>query len=333
MAASNNRPFQPAPVASGAVPHQRQRAAPPPLLDGHRPDFTFEFRGWRTRFTEAQMVEALRARHAQLGRPFTIAEYNAWPERPCSGGLILLRFKLWRNAMKLAGIEGARGRDYTPAELIKNLERAWRTLGRRPGNHTFRAHSAIGIAPYQRIWGSLRMACKLFAKYKRGQLTRKALLYPARPGRRKLGLSLRWKILEAAGHRCTGCGKSSRDRGVRLEIDHITPITAGGTNDPKNLRVLCFCCNRGKGCNKPLARRGHARIGSASALIRATKSNQASTTARAKPSPTPLPKAAGRHNRSLVRKHEVTPPELRAPEGGATTPKRRISVCLDPHHP
>ena len=219
----------------------------PRPLDGHAKNFAFDFHCRRTRITESMMVAALRARHAQLAGPFTIAQFNAWPAKPCSGGLIAMRFKTWRNAMHTAGIAGARGRDYTPAELIRNLELAWRSLGRRPGYHTLRLHGTIGVCPYQRVWGSLRRACELFSKFKRGQLTRKALLHSPRPGRTKMSLRARWLILEAAGHRCSGCGKSPRDRGTRLEIDHIIPVSAGGTNDPMNLRVLCFRCNRGKG--------------------------------------------------------------------------------------
>ncbi|ANA85289.1 HNH endonuclease [Gordonia phage BritBrat] len=32
----------------------------------------------------------------------------------------------------------------------------------------------------------------------------------------------------------------------QLEIDHITPYSRGGTNDPENLRCLCDVCNRAK---------------------------------------------------------------------------------------
>lgn len=34
---------------------------------------------------------------------------------------------------------------------------------------------------------------------------------------------------------------------VVLEVDHVTPISAGGTNDVLNLVTACFDCNRGKG--------------------------------------------------------------------------------------
>ena len=42
--------------------------------------------------------------------------------------------------------------------------------------------------------------------------------------------------LRRAAYRCElpDCGKASR-----LEVHHVTPLHAGGTNEPENLRVLC----------------------------------------------------------------------------------------------
>lgn len=49
------------------------------------------------------------------------------------------------------------------------------------------------------------------------------------------------KKLRRLGHRCSGCG--SRDR---IEIDHIIPLSKGGTNDIHNLQPLCRTCNARK---------------------------------------------------------------------------------------
>jgi len=35
-------------------------------------------------------------------------------------------------------------------------------------------------------------------------------------------------------------------RSVRLQVDHIRPISEGGTNDKSNLRVVCSACNKGR---------------------------------------------------------------------------------------
>ncbi len=55
---------------------------------------------------------------------------------------------------------------------------------------------------------------------------------------------LRFEILTRDKFRCTLCGATKKT--TVLEIDHITPRCEGGTNDPKNLRVLCHECNAGK---------------------------------------------------------------------------------------
>ena len=52
---------------------------------------------------------------------------------------------------------------------------------------------------------------------------------------------LRYFILSRDNFKCKLCG--SREI---LEVDHILPLHAGGTDDPKNLQTLCHNCNYGK---------------------------------------------------------------------------------------
>lgn len=54
------------------------------------------------------------------------------------------------------------------------------------------------------------------------------------------------EIKQRDGYRCQICGRGLAD-GVKLEVDHIKPVSKGGTSDPENLRTLCWDCNRGKG--------------------------------------------------------------------------------------
>jgi 5-methylcytosine-specific restriction endonuclease McrA len=62
--------------------------------------------------------------------------------------------------------------------------------------------------------------------------------------REPIGLSKRYAVMKKDGFQCVLCGSSGKE--AKLEIDHIVPVSAGGGEEIKNLRTLCFNCNRGK---------------------------------------------------------------------------------------
>ena len=64
--------------------------------------------------------------------------------------------------------------------------------------------------------------------------------------RRSISRAKRLRILMRDGHRCRYCGAGVAD-GAVLELDHITPVARGGSNDESNLVAACQACNRGKG--------------------------------------------------------------------------------------
>lgn len=75
---------------------------------------------------------------------------------------------------------------------------------------------------------------------------------------RTISPQLRNEILERNGFTCQLCGAGVGDtdpfnpnRKVRLHIDHIIPISQGGTDDKGNLRVLCSACNQGRANVQP----------------------------------------------------------------------------------
>jgi diadenosine tetraphosphate (Ap4A) HIT family hydrolase len=53
--------------------------------------------------------------------------------------------------------------------------------------------------------------------------------------------TLRYEVLKRAVFRCELCGASAEDRA--LEVDHIVPRNAGGSDDLTNLQALCYSCN------------------------------------------------------------------------------------------
>jgi hypothetical protein len=69
---------------------------------------------------------------------------------------------------------------------------------------------------------------------------------PPTPRRRPIPKTLRFDVLHRADYTCQACGAKAAD-GAELHIDHIHPVSKGGTNDPTNLQALCRDCNLGKG--------------------------------------------------------------------------------------
>lgn len=54
----------------------------------------------------------------------------------------------------------------------------------------------------------------------------------------------RFEILRRDNHTCQYCGGKAPD--VTLHVDHIIPVTLGGTDQPGNLVAACKDCNLGK---------------------------------------------------------------------------------------
>lgn len=56
-------------------------------------------------------------------------------------------------------------------------------------------------------------------------------------------LRLRARIFGRDGYVCRYC---KRDGDIKWAVDHIIPLSRGGTNDEDNLTVACFQCNSSK---------------------------------------------------------------------------------------
>ena len=57
----------------------------------------------------------------------------------------------------------------------------------------------------------------------------------------QLSASQRERIMQRDGWQCRQCGS-----GDSLEVDHIVPTYAGGTDEPGNLQTLCRSCHQRK---------------------------------------------------------------------------------------
>ena len=62
--------------------------------------------------------------------------------------------------------------------------------------------------------------------------------------------TVRFEVFKRDRFTCQYCGASAPD--VLLEVDHIKPVSKGGTNEMLNLITACRDCNRGK-TNKTLS--------------------------------------------------------------------------------
>ena len=63
--------------------------------------------------------------------------------------------------------------------------------------------------------------------------------------KRSVSKKTRFEVFKRDAFCCQYCGASPPN--VILEVDHVIPVSGGGSNDELNLITACFDCNRGKG--------------------------------------------------------------------------------------
>lgn len=57
---------------------------------------------------------------------------------------------------------------------------------------------------------------------------------------------MRFEVMERDNFTCRACGRTPREDGVKLHVDHIVAVANGGGSTPDNLQTLCQDCNLGK---------------------------------------------------------------------------------------
>ena len=65
-----------------------------------------------------------------------------------------------------------------------------------------------------------------------------------KPKREAIGKKIRFEVFKRDSFKCQYCGKSAPE--VVLNVDHIKPVSKGGTNEIVNLITSCWDCNIGK---------------------------------------------------------------------------------------
>ena len=67
---------------------------------------------------------------------------------------------------------------------------------------------------------------------------------PQETTRKSLSKKIRFEVFKRDAFTCQYCGRKAPD--VVLQIDHIEPVSKGGTNEFLNLVTSCVACNSGK---------------------------------------------------------------------------------------
>lgn len=60
---------------------------------------------------------------------------------------------------------------------------------------------------------------------------------------------VRYEVLRRDEYTCRYCGEAAPD--VKLTVDHVNPVSLGGSDDPSNLVAACQDCNAGKSSSQP----------------------------------------------------------------------------------
>lgn len=64
--------------------------------------------------------------------------------------------------------------------------------------------------------------------------------------RRKVSPGIQHLVHQRAYQLCEYCHTAERWQYVRFTIDHVVPLSQGGSDDAENLALACFHCNRRK---------------------------------------------------------------------------------------
>jgi hypothetical protein len=209
--------------------------------------FKFDLNAKRIKVTDNDMIHSLQRYYDLMKQPFTTEEYDRWDDRICASCTIINRFDSWRKALAKIGItSGIRAYKYTTEELIDNLEIVWRELGYPPGKRMLSKHGyRISERPYNDRWGSVANACKQLKLFKEGKIKQSELLRTPRTAERKsIPLSVRWAVMQRDNFRCMKCGR--RPPEIKLQVDHVVPLSKGGPDIEDNFQTLCNECNAGK---------------------------------------------------------------------------------------
>jgi len=200
------------------------------------------------------LADLRRVALCRRGEALTMRAYNQAGRYRAS--TLVRRFGSWARALEAAGLPTSRRWRVPEGDLLANLGKVWRRLGRQPGWRELTsqdARSRFAGSTYKARFGSWHKALTAFERYIRDGGRSAPRVRPShsaiRPaGPRDVGWRLRAKVLIRDNCLCRMCGASpAKDPTVTLHVDHVVPWARGGRTVLENLQTLCERCNIGKG--------------------------------------------------------------------------------------
>jgi len=202
-------------------------------------------------YNEDAIIQELK-RIAHITGKNTVTKKDIESVGRLSYGVVNKRFGSLRRALQKADLIPQRFMKSEENELLGILVELWEQVlaseGRRPLRNDHKKYGyAVSSDTFVRRFGSWKKA--LLRAYEsasedKTNLETEIVHHKNQISRTVLSLRKRFFVLKRDDFTCQICGASGK--GVRLEVDHIVPVSKGGTNDLANLQTLCFNCNRGK---------------------------------------------------------------------------------------
>ena len=186
-------------------------------------------------------------------KTFSRDEFDSWKKRACSSDTIVRHYGSWENALKDVGIPTNKKHEYTIEELLEHFEKVWRWVEQAPSigdlkKYNLKFNTSVTYDAYPRRWGSYTKFQKIFSDFKQGNLNLNEVIQKSKDSKkikRSLSPAIRSSVLKKFNYKCSHCGRTVTDN-IKLEIDHIVPLSKKGKNEIQNLQVLCNECNIGK---------------------------------------------------------------------------------------
>jgi hypothetical protein len=200
-------------------------------------------------------LKSFLSNHALKNRTF--AKFEKWSGRKLGARSWHKYYTSWSAAAEQLGYEvpgKCRSKKFSDDELLVGVEKVWLWTYEQkqasPRSGDFKRYNSahndgVRVATLTYRFGPLPAFLEKFGKWKCKKISKAELVaYNHTVTRKRISPKLRFEILRRDGNKCMECGRGAPD--VVLQIDHRTPVSKKGDNDPANLCVICDECNIGK---------------------------------------------------------------------------------------